>query len=284
MKFGVFVAPLMFDPNDQGGAPAPSATPGGDTGAAAPSASAGQPAASAAQPNAQPSGFTYKEDRSNWVPSHVVRQQTERLRQMERDYYVAQQRVAALSGVQPPAAPEDPEQAAIRQQFNKLYPGLAKLETMADKLQRAAEFDYDGVQQSVRGTTQQMWESHGNQMSRVLFDKARDAYGGAELSPKAMGRIANAFAWELQNDEQVRQRYEAGDLTVLDEFIADYKGTVLDPYRRSTQAASPSAIPGVRRLPRGGGNSAIVGGRPENLKPSDAGFHNAAFKRFTNGG
>jgi hypothetical protein len=185
--------------------------------------------------------------------------------------------VAALSGVKPPAEPSDPEQEAIRSQFNKLYPGLAKLEAMADKLEKAGNFDFDGIQNS----QQQVWVAHGNQVLATLQEKVKAAYGGADLTPKALQRISRAFVSEVGDDADMRARYEAGDLSIIDEFVKDFTGGLLDPYRRSTAATAPA--PGrfaARNLPRGGGSSAIVGARPATLKPSDPGFHEAAFKRF----
>ena len=79
----------------------------------------------------------------------------------------------------------------------------------------------------------------------------------------------------------MRARYEDVDLSIIDEFVRDYTSGSLDPYRRSTQVAAAPGQAAARRLPRGGGSSAIVGARPATLKPTDPGFHEAAFKRFT---
>lgn len=286
MKFGMFRVTLpFFDDGNPGGSPAAPAAPagapagGGNPGAPAPAPS-GSPAAPAAQPQAQPKGFTYKEDRSNWVPSHVVRQRTQELERLKQEHFAAQQRIAALAGVQGPTAPVDPEVAAIREQFSKMFPGLAKLEGMQEKLEKIAGFDFENIGKSVEQVNNRMWENHGNQMSRILLDKAKDIYGGSDLGDKAKGRLINAFVWELQNDDELRGRYEAGDTSVLDEFLNDYKGTNLEPYRKTTAAAAAPNLLAARRLPRGGGSSAVVGARPASLKPGDPNFHKSAFDRF----
>lgn len=289
MKFGQFYVALpLFDPNEPGGAPAPAAPSapaaptGGQPSAPAPSAPVGgAPAAPAAPPNA-PAGFTYKEDRSNWVPSHVVRQNTDRIRQMENDLLLERQRVAALSGVKPPTAPRNPEHDQIRNQLYEVAPELRELADLKDKLKELTGLDLNEIKQ-IRSSQDQVWQAHGNSVLRTLTEKVKAAYGGAELSPKALQRVARAFVAEVGEDEDLRQRYEAGDLSIIDEFVKDYTGAVLDPYRRTANVAQNQQHNLARRLPRGGGSSAIVGAPPQNLKPTDPGYHEAAFKRFSQG-
>lgn len=284
MKFGLFRFALPLFDSDPGGPPAAPAAPAAATPPVSPAAPAPQPgsgqpsAAPAAQPHAPAPGFTYKEDRSNWVPSHVVRQRTQEYEKVQRELDFERRRVAALTGVQMPTQ-ADPESDAIRSQFAKMFPGLAKLEAMADKLEKAAGFDYDGIQNSQT----QVWQSHGNQVLQTLQEKVKAAYGGADLTPKALSRICGAFVNEIAQDDELKSRYEAGDMRIIDEFITDFTGAVLDPYKRQTTAAAAPGFQAARRLPRGGGSSPVVGGRPATLKPSDEGFHNAAFARFNQG-
>ena len=121
----------LFDDNDGGGAGAPAgsgaspaapaaANPGGQSGTPAPSApTGGAPAPTpAGQPG--PRQYTYAEDRSNWVPSHVVRQRSEALAQAQRELEFERRRVAALTGVTRPEAP-NPERDAIRNQLFQVY-------------------------------------------------------------------------------------------------------------------------------------------------------------------
>lgn len=286
MKFGMFRLALpLHDPNDPGGTPAasaaasvPAATPtGGQPSAPAPGAPA---TVTPPTPPAAPA-FTYKEDRSKWVPSHVVRERTEAYEKVQRELDYERRRVAALSGVTMPTA-ADPESDAVRAQFAKLYPGLAKLEAMADKLEKAGNFDYDGI----RSSQQQVWDRTANQVLQTLADKVKSTYGGGELPPKTLQRITTAFISEVENDPEMRARYEAGDGSLIDDFIKDYTGSVLDPFRRASAAtAAANADPrfGARRLPRGGGSSAVVAARPATLKPSDPGYHEAAFARYGQG-
>lgn len=278
MRCTRFRLALPFNyPDEGGGPPAPVVAPvvPGGNGAPAPGAPVVAPPTPVAP--VAPS-FSYKEDRSTWVPSHRVRQETDQRQRLETELRFERERVAALTGVKMPVA-ADPENDAIRASFAKLYPGLAKMEAMSDKLTRAAEFDYDGVTTS----QQQTWIAHGNQVLQTLATEIKEAYGGAELTPKALKRIQHAFVTEVAEDPQIKARYEAGDMTIVAEFVKDYTGSNLDPYRRST-AAAPAGQLAARRLPRGGGGSAVVGARPPTLKPSDGdAFHKAAFDRYAAG-
>lgn len=273
----------MSDVVDGAGAPA-----GGDAGAPAPSAPVGGSAPSGAAgtngsaiagagTSAAEPAFTYKEDRSDWVPSRVVRERTERARQLERDLYVAQQRVAALSGVQAPAAPEDPETSRIREQFYKVFPALKKLESMADQLDRLKDFDPQMVTQGF----QQLWGIHGSGVFGQLTQKLKEVYGGADLPPKTVQRMQKLFVSELEDDPELRERYERGDLTVIDAFVKDMTSGVLDPYRRSTAVAQQPRQQLAARLPRQGAGSAIAGGPPRpTVKPSDGDdYHKDAYRR-----
>jgi hypothetical protein len=290
MKIGLFALSFPLFNTEGGGAGAPAApagapaapagSPGGSSGTPAPGAP-GQPAgASAAPPNAPPPGFTYKEDRSNWVPSHVVRQRTEELTKLQQQLAFEQQRVAALSGVKLPAPPRNPEHDQIRNQLYEIAPELKELAELKEKIKALSGFDPKEFQ-ALKDSQQQSWQVYGNSTLRTLIDKAKEAYGGADLSPKALRRISSAFASELQEDQEFRERYEAGDLSIIDEFIADYRGSVLDPYRRQSAAAAAPNMAAARRLPRGGGSTPVVGARPALLKPTDPNFHQDAWKRFS---
>lgn len=198
---------------------------------------------------------------------------------MEQDLAIERHRVAALSGVKPPAAPRNPEHDQIRNQLFEVAPELKELFEMRDKIKELTGLDLNEIKQ-IRSSQDQVWQAHGNSVLRTLTEKVKAAYGGADLSPKAMQRVARAFVAEVGEDDDLRARYEAGDLSIIDEFVKDYTGQVLDPYRRTASVAQNQQQNLARRLPRGGGSSAVVGNRPPTLKPSDPGFHEAAFKRF----
>lgn len=286
-RFGLFSLALpFFDTEGGAGSGAPPSTPAAPA-AASPGGNPSAPAAGApvsGAPPAAPAGpkhYTYTEDRSNWVPSHVVRQRTEEAQRLQQELALWKSRTEALSGVKAPTAP-NPEADAIKAQFFQVFPEAQKVFGIVDKLEKLAGVNIDEIVQS----QQQSWVQHGARVLDSVVEKIRAVYGGQELAPKATERIQRAFVSELESDPDLRARYDRGDLSVIDDFVKDYTGTILDPYRRSTQAAAPAA-PGSfqRRLPRGGGGSAVVpGARPATLKPSDGDdFHKAAFASFSRG-
>lgn len=286
MKFGFSRLALpMFDTEGGGaGAPAaaatPPAAPGGNPGTTSPSAPAGGAPPAAATP---PPGFTYKEDRSNWVPSHRIRQESDRAAKLERDLEYERQRVAALSGVKHTPAP-NPERDAIRNQLYEVAPELKELSEYREMLAELKELKLKETIGTLRESHNQTWVQRGTQALNTLQDRVKQAYGGADVSPKAQERIQRAFIGELEADAEMRGRYEAGDLSVIDEFVKDFTGVVLDPYRRSTAAAASPGQMAARRLPRGGGGSPVAGPPARTVKPSDGdAFHKAAFERFNQG-
>ena len=241
------------------------------------------PPASAATSAPAVKKYAYDEDRSNWVPSHVVRERTQALQQLQRDLEYERQRVAALSGVKPPTPPRNPEQDAIRQQFFDLFPEMKELMDKREALLKWSEAD-PGQLTAISESQNQAWTAHGAQVLDRLEAEVKSVFGGAALDPKAMRRISVAFIHEVESDPQMRGRYEAGDLGIIREFVSDYKAGLLDPFTRSTSAATAPVRAAAARLPRGGGSSAITPGPARTLKPADGeAYHKGAWDRFQKG-
>lgn len=248
----------------------------GDSGSSAASATGGSGTAGK-------SVFTYPEDRSNWVPSHVLRERSDKFRQqqeaLQRDLEYERRRVAALSGIEQPKPRLSAEQEQIRREFFELFPeyaGLAKLD--ASKLEKIAQLDFDAIQRANQETSQRIWTNHGTQAVQYFSGKIKDAYG-ADVAPTTMKRVLNAFVAECGENVQMLQRYEAGDFSVIDEFMADWTKGFIDPVRKSATQLTPGQV-AARKLPRGGG-SATVSAKPPSLKPSDGDkYHSAAFEAF----
>lgn len=198
---------------------------------------------------------------------------------MERDLAIERSRVAALSGVQPPTPQDDPETAAIRQQFFKVFPWAEKIAKLnPEQIDRLVQFDPAPLTQ----TLEQVAVQHGAHVLQQLAMKVKDAYGGAELAPRAVARIQQLFINDLDADPELRARYERGDMGVIDDFVKEYTGGLLDPFRRSTQAVEQPRREAASRLPRGGAGSAIAAGTPPpTVKPSDGDeYHKAVFRRY----
>lgn len=265
---------------DAGGAAAPAGGTGASsTGAPATGTTAGG-ATTAVQPQAQPSGFSYKEDRSTWVPPHRIREQTATLRKLESDLAQERQRVAALSGVTPPPTGQAAEAAAIREQLLAVMPELKEMFDRKDKLFKAADFDFD----SLRSNQDRTWEQRGTQALGLLTDQITEAYGGQALSPKAVQHFQGMFISALARDAEMRQRYEFGNpADVVAEFVKDITEGVIAPIKRSAAAASGTdpRLAAAARLPRGGRGGPITASQPRTVKPADGdAFHKAAFGRM----
>lgn len=295
MRFGkwAFSPVLCFDV-EGGGAGAPSggngqgATPPASTGGGTPSGTpGGSPSGAPAQPGsgtpsgepAKPSGFTYKEDRSNWVPSHVVRERTEKAKQLERELEYERRRVAALTGVPMPKPPANPEHEQIRQQFFEMFPQFKTLaELDPEKLTKLMGFDFEALQRANQETSERIWANHGTRAVQTFEAKAKELYGAVE--PKQLKRMINAFAAEVQEDADLTRRYEAGDFSIIDEWLGDWSKQFIEPIRKQASSPTPGQF-AARRLPRAGGGSAVTGPKPPSLKPSDGDkFHEAAYEAF----
>src|SRR5689334_23596856 len=93
-----------------------SGTPSGGNPSASPAGTPVTPAPAAPAASPGPKQYTYTEDRSNWVPSHVVRQRSDELQRAQQELALWKSRTEALSGVKAPVAP-NPEADAIKKQF-----------------------------------------------------------------------------------------------------------------------------------------------------------------------
>lgn len=259
----------------------------GETSAPAPSAPATTEPTSPAPGGAATSAakkYEYGEDRSNWVPPHVQRKYVDEVQRVRAEADVLRRQMAALTGVQPPAAPRNPEFDQIRNQIYEVAPELGRLAKLVDKLEKLGEIEPDEIQ-AIRESQTQAWLAHGNQVLDAVEAELRSAYGGGEISPKALKQFQGFFVASVANDPELKARYEAGDPRLIKEFIADYKQGLLDPYHRSTTATTAPARAAAARLPRGGGSSAITPGPARTVKPSDGeAYHKAAFDRFSKGG
>lgn len=192
---------------------------------------------------------------------------------MERDLHLANSRVAALSGVQPPAAPVDPEIQTIRQQFERVFPGLAKLESMADKLAKLEGFDPS----TVTSAQERAYEVLGNQTLARVHERASKLFGG-ELNPLAKQSLEATFGMWVWNNPELHDRYEAQDPRLIDEFFKAYQEGILDPFRRTTTTAQAPRDNAIRRLPRAGSGAPHVPGQ-RTLQPADTEeYHGAAFR------
>jgi len=210
----------------------------------------------------KPTGFTYTEDRSKWIPPHRLGEETtkrtaaeKRIQELESAYQQEQRRVQALAGV----SPQDPDAAEleeIRERFKQLRPDLAKLdEKSIDRLLQMAErFD------EVEGSVQANWDAHGKRSFKTVTDKVEEAIGG-ELTQRQRVRLNDALVLTLYNDPQLKQRYDSGDQTLLDEFAKEWVEDWFEPARRKALANEVDRT--GRKVPNGRGTGVTTTNKPK---------------------
>ena len=203
-------------------------------------ATPGAPAPQSATPAAPPAPATgvVQDDRHDWVPPHRIRETREAaLRQAQQGWAQKeteyqqqlkqiQTQLHALVGVTPP---QDAEVASVRQQFAKLYPGLAKLEDKADNLLGLG--DRAGDMEAQVG---HYWQSYGQQTMDRLFEQASTALGGP-LTDQAKRTLHAAFTGYVSSSPELEERY-AHDPTIVQDFMKAFQASFIDPARRVAAA------------------------------------------------
>lgn len=249
------------------GSPAP-ATSGAP--AAAPTAAAPAPSV-ATTPAAQTPATGGPGE--GWVPSYRVRETREAAyreaqaeARAEANRLVEEARQEAeryksqlhrLVGVNPP---EDPQVDAVKSQFAKLYPGLAKLEERAADLLGAAERAGD-----IEAQNEHYWQTYGRQTMDRLFTGMATTLGG-QLTEEAKRSLHSSFVGFVQSSPELTARY-ANDPTIVDDFIKAFTSSFIDPVRRASTATVAGRAAAVAGLPQDTpGGAPQVAGPP---KPKD---------------
>ncbi len=235
--------------------------------------------ASAAQTAQQTAQFSYKEDRSAWVPPHRIKEQTDKARAAEQRYEESQRRVAALSGVQIPN-PQDEKVAQSREALMTLFPQLRKFENLTDEqLDRVLQTP-DFVERANANDIQN-WTRHGRQQLGTLHQDVADAIGAETLTSDQQSDVNESFkSWfkttvekELQASggeiSATLQRYEDGDKTLIGEFSKRYIGNWITPARRQVTAQQTARI--NQRVPNSAGRAQVTTSvkRPDTFKSLD---------------
>lgn len=185
-----------------------------------------------------------------WVPSYRVRETREAalreaqqlIAQKDAEYRAELQRVQsqlhALVGATPNT--QDPQIEAVRSQFSKLFPGLAKFESRAEELEKMLERSGD-----LESQNQHYWQTYGRQTMDRLFSTAQEAIG-APLNDEARRLLHSQFVGFIQSSPELTERYSS-DPTIVDDFWKAFTSSFIDPVRRSAAAGivgrAPQALP-----------------------------------------
>lgn len=238
----------------------------------------GAAAAAGAQPGAKDSGFTYREDRSNWIPKHrfdEVNQKASEAAALKAQLAERDQKIAALAGV----APNDPKSQKaeeVKAAFFQMFPQMKHLSSLTDE-QMKRLLQAPEVADRATEIEQREWRRHGAAQMKVVFTKVADELGTDSLSDTQKEDLSNGFArWlrakckaeqDATGESKTLQRYEDGDPAVLDEFVKRYTSDWVEPARRK---ATTQTLNRTRPVPSSQGRSNVTSvQRPEKFKSLD---------------
>jgi len=238
----------------------------GGSGAAAslgadPAAAAG--AAGAAGAAAAEKTYTFKEDRSTWVDPDRVKKaeaainrtttELERARAVIADQ---DRRIKALAGV----APVDPDAAEAQKIADAFFalPQFAHLKTLTpEMLQRVEALIAEGG--SIAEARDHIWNAHTDNFLQRLDVAFADRIGADTLTPGQQKKLHAAFGAMIPDERDAeafaafRKRFEAGDESLITDFVKEYDSDLFEPVRRQ------ATIPTLRRpVPRSGPAAPVV--------------------------
>jgi hypothetical protein len=168
-------------------------------------------------------------------------------------------RVLALSGVNPKSQDETDE-AAVRAQIERMYPALGKVTPeLLERIMSVAE-----RADSLEEATNHHWANHGRQMMGAVTKGFEKELGG-KLTERQERKIQKAYVAEAEDNPEFLRRHEAGDQTLITEFIAQFKEDFLEPTRRNALA---SQLDRQRPVPSGKDRS-IVGSGDKKIDVND---------------
>jgi AcrR family transcriptional regulator len=300
MKFGI--AFPLYDAVTEGGTGSGSGNPGtgsagatgtGNAGATGTPAGTGQPAGATGTgqgtgtPGQQPaaaSGFTYKEDRSDWIPRHRLNEVGNKNRTLEQQLQDANRRIQALAGVTP-TDPRDAETEQVRQAFKQMFPHLAKLDDgRIDRLLSLADNS-----DQITETTKAYWENVGNHMVGQVNSGVAEALGLDELTPTQARRVSQAYVAWLHDDLQdarrrgeapsLLPRHESRDPKLIGEFVQQFTDDFITPVQRRAVQTNVERV--SRRVPSGrAATHTPINSKPKIDFTNEDAVENAAVEAF----
>jgi hypothetical protein len=241
----------------------------------------------AAAPPATPTGFTYKEDRTDWIPRHrfnEVSQQAQRARDLESQIAERDRKIQALAGVSP--SDSNSQQAeAVKEAFFNL-PGMGafrKLANMTDAQIDALLQVPDQIGRTNDAELRQ-WKQHGNKQVQYIGEKVSEALGLDAPDAEQLDDLRNLFSkWvktrataEMQatGESATVLRYEEGDQKLLDEFVSQHTKRWVEPARRTAAASNFNRM---RPIPSSVGRTQVTSvARPAAFKSLDERIEYAA--------
>lgn len=212
--------------------------------------------------------YTYKEDRTDWIPRTRLNEESGKRTAIEKERDQARQeleaerrRVQALAGVTP-KSPEDQNTEEIQQALLKMFPGLAAIKDLTpEQLQEVFEAAQSGQQAS-----QQHWNRHATQMLTGLEREVSELIGAEKLTPTQVKTLHRTYREEARECWAARERaqktgehydasndfiarHERGDETLLTDLAKQFLDDWFEPAKR--QAITSTVRRQNRPVPRG---------------------------------
>lgn len=204
--------------------------------------------------------YSFKEDRSDWVPRTRLNEVSGKLTKLETETLtlkqqleLAEKRTRALAGLDP-ADPKSKETEEVRAAILQLFPGLGHLgnlsqEELTEVLEAARE---------ARSSSQATWQRHATGMLTDLYSEAARELDVEKLTETQQKQLKRAYREEATSAVQEREaamrrgerqtletlptdndfvaRHERGDKTLLKEFAKAFIADWYEPARRSVTA------------------------------------------------
>lgn len=179
-----------------------------------------------------------------------------RHKEFETQLETERKRVQVLAGVNPKSK-EEVDTEEVKAAFAKLFPHLANLtEEQIKKVLSVADRGDE-----LTATTTKYWENHGRKMLATVHSSIADELGGGDLTPRQRKSITDAYIAEAASDPEFLKRHEAGDDTLIAEFVKNFMEDWGGPIKRSITA---TAVGQNRPVPNGRGRN--VQGTPQKKK------------------
>jgi hypothetical protein len=210
----------------------------------------------ASRTGAAPTGFSYQEDRSRWIPPHRLSEETTRRQALEAQIAERDRKIQALAGVTPPNSEEE-KKAAISKAFFEMFPHLS------EEKMRKRDIAVSRQEQA----EQREWQRHADRQMAVAHTQVAEALGAESLSDDQKSDLQDSFAnWlkttcakELQltngTESATLTKYEKGDASVVGDFVKRYTANWVEPARRRVTAQN---INRSRAVPDSTGRSQVT--------------------------
>lgn len=218
--------------------------------------------------SAAPTGFTYQEDRSKWIPPHRLSEESTKRQGLEAQIAERDKKIAALAGVSAPDANAS-KKAEVEKAFFEMFPHLTR-----EKMEEL------GAQAGAATAAEaRQWSQHGKAQMASIYTAVAEQLGAESLSADQKADLQDGFAkWlkatcskELQESggesSATLAAYEDGDPKVVGAFVKRYSDNWVEPARRKVTAQT---LGRTRPVPDSTGRSQVTSvKRPEKFANID---------------